>query len=156
MGKVKKLPKPFVKIKRLSRRKKMILLGEVKKHVRWKWERDMHANLKAAINFETLKITADPQIDIDYVKSMSAVSIYDCDYRTPTQENISEDSVHIRPDIMHKLGDLSINDETEGNCNVNAPQQDIGADILQKTFFLHINDNNEPNIYDRIRNIVML
>ncbi|XP_011686855.1 PREDICTED: uncharacterized protein LOC105449366 [Wasmannia auropunctata] len=158
MGKVKRIPKPIIKIKRLSRKRKMILLaGEVKKYVRWKWERDkMHAILEAPINFDTLKIMADPQVDIDYVRSMSVVSIYDRNYRSPIQENISEDSVHNRPDVMHKLNNLSISDESEGNYNVNAPQQDVGSDILQKTSFLHISDNNEPNIYDRIRNIVML
>lgn len=154
MGKIKRLPRPFIKIKRLSRKKKMILLNlEVKKYVRWKWDK-MHI-LEATINFNTLKITADPQMDIDYVRSMSTVSIYDHNYRSPIQENIFEDSVNIRFDMMHNLNHLSIADENEDNYNVNTPQQDIGSDILQKTSFLHISDRNEPNIYDRIRNIVM-
>jgi len=156
MGKMKRLPRLFIKIKRLSRRRKMILLGrEVKKYLRWKQDK-MHAILEATINFETLKITADPQVDINYIKSMSVMSIYDRNYRSPIQENISEDSVHFKPDVTHNLSNLSINDESEGNCNVNMLQQDIGSDILQKTSFLYISDNNEPNIYDRIRNIVML
>ncbi|XP_077271232.1 uncharacterized protein LOC143902318 [Temnothorax americanus] len=157
MGKMKKLPRPFIKIKRLSRRKKMILLSrEIKKYAHSKWEQDkMHANLEATTNFNMLKITADPQMDIDYVRSMSLVSIYDRNYRNPIQENISEDSVYIRFDVMHNLSNLSIDDGSEGTCNVNTPQQDIGSDILQKTSFLHISDSNEPNIYDRIRNIVM-
>ncbi|XP_071557270.1 uncharacterized protein [Temnothorax nylanderi] len=157
MGKMKKLPRPFIKIKRLSRRKKKILLSyEIKKYAHWKWEQDkMHANLEATINFNMLKITADPQMDIDYVRSMSLVSIYDRNYRNPIQENISEDSVHIRFDVMHNLSNLSIDDGSEGTCNVNTPQQDIGSDFLQKTSFLHISDSNESNIYDRIRNIVM-
>jgi len=156
MGKMKRLPRLFIKIKRLSRRRKMILLGrEVKKYLRWKQDK-MHAILEATINFETLKITADPQVDIDYIKSMSVMSIYDRNYRSPIQENISEDSVHFKPDVTDNLSNLSINDESEGNCNVNMLQQDIGSDILQKTSFLYISDNNEPNIYDRIRNIVML
>lgn len=154
---MKRIPRPFIKIKRLSRRKKTILLGhEVKKYVRWKLEQDkMHATLETTINFRTLKIVADPQVDIDYVKSMSTVSIYDRNYRSPVQENISEDSVHIRPDVTHELNNLSICDESEDNCNINVPQQDVGSDILQKTSFLYISDNNEPNIYDRIRNIIM-
>ncbi|TGZ43790.1 uncharacterized protein [Temnothorax longispinosus] len=159
MGKMKKLPRPFIKNKRLSRRKKMILLNhEIKKYAHWKWEQDkMHANLEATINFNMLKITADPQMDpqIDYVRSMSLMSIYDRNYRNPIQENIFEDSVHITFDVMHNLSNLSIDDGSEGTCNVNTPQQDIGSDILQKTSFLHISDCNEPNIYDRIRNIVM-
>lgn len=157
MGKMKRLPRPFIKIKRLSRKKKMILSHEVKKYERWKWERHkMHTILEATININALKITADLQMDIDYVRSMSMVSLYDHNYRNPRQENISEDSVHIRPDVMHNLSNLSIDDESEGVYDINTPQQDIGSDILQKTSFLHISDNNEPNIYDRIRNIVML
>lgn len=157
MGKIKRMPRPFIKIKRLSRRKKTMLLGhEIKKYVRWKLEQDkMHA-LETTINFRMLKIVADPQVDIDYVKSMSTVSIYDHNYRNPIQENISEDSVHIRPDVTHKLNNLSIIcDESEDNCNINVPQQDVESDILQKTSFLYISDNNEPNIYDRIKNIIM-
>ncbi|XP_012525979.1 uncharacterized protein LOC105830871 [Monomorium pharaonis] len=157
MGKIKRIPRPFIKIKRLSRRKKMILLArEAKTYVRWKWEWDkMHSTLEATINFGTLKITADPQIDIDYVRRMSIVSIYDRNYRNPTQENISEDSVHIRPDVTHKLDNLNVGDESEGICNVNTSQQDIESDILQRTSVLYIRDSNEPNIYDRIKNIIM-
>ncbi|KYN05393.1 hypothetical protein ALC62_03678 [Cyphomyrmex costatus] len=143
MGKLKRIPKPFIKIKRLSRKRKMILLAqEAKKYVRWKWEQNkMHAKLEATINFETLKITADPQVDIDYVRGMSVVSIYDRNYRSPIQENISEDSVHIRPDTMRQLNNLNISDESEDSYNVNAQQQDIESDVLQKTSFLYIRDN---------------
>ncbi|KYQ52086.1 hypothetical protein ALC60_08700 [Trachymyrmex zeteki] len=141
MGKLKRIPKPFIKIKRLSRKRKVIPLGqEIKKHVCWKWEREMHAKLEATINFETLKITADPQVDIDYVKSMSIMSIYDRNYRNPIQENISEDSVRIRSDMTHELNNLSII-ESEDNCILNECQRDIGSDILQKTSFLYISDN---------------
>ncbi|XP_018374469.1 PREDICTED: uncharacterized protein LOC108768516 [Trachymyrmex cornetzi] len=157
MGKLKRIPKPFIKIKRLLRKKKVIPLGqEIKKRVRWKGEREMHAKLEATINFETLKITADSLVDVDYTKSMSIMSIYDRNYRNPIQESISEDSVHIRSDMTHELNNLSIIDESEDDYIVNAPQRNIGSDILQKTSFLYISDNSEPNIYDRIRNIVML
>jgi len=157
MGKLKRIPKPFIKIKRLSRKRKVIPLDqEIKKHVRWKGKREMHAKLEATINFETLKITADPQVDVDYIKSMSIMSIYDRNYRNPLQENIFEDSMHIRSDMTHELNNLSIIDECEDDCIVNAPQRNIGSDILQKTSFLYISDSSEPNIYDRIRNIVML
>jgi len=157
MGKLKRIPKPFIKIKRLSRKRKVIPLDqEIKKHVRWKGKREMHAKLEATINFETLKITADPQVDVDYIKSMSIMSIYDRNYRSPLQENIFEDSMHIRSDMTHELNNLSIIDESEDDCIVNAPQRNIGSDILQKISFLYISDSSEPNIYDRIRNIVML
>ncbi|XP_011865674.1 PREDICTED: uncharacterized protein LOC105560831 [Vollenhovia emeryi] len=155
MGKTKRLPRPFIKIKRLSRRKKIILSCEVKKCVRWKRERDkMPAISEATINFNTLKIVADPQMDIDYIRSISLMSIYDRNYRGPVQESTSEDPVHIRSVVMHNLSNLSI-DENEGTYNANTPQQDIGSEILQKTSFLRISDINEPNIYDRIRNIVV-
>ncbi|XP_011060239.1 PREDICTED: uncharacterized protein LOC105149489 [Acromyrmex echinatior] len=155
MGKLKRIPKPFIKIKRLLRKRTIIPLGqEIKKHIRWKGEREMHTKL-ATINFETLKITADPQVDVDYIKSMSIMSIYDRNYRSPTQENISEDSMHIRSDMTHELNDLNIIDESENDCIVNMPQQNIGSDILQKTSFLYISDNSEPNMYDRMKNIVI-
>ncbi|KAL0103147.1 hypothetical protein PUN28_017462 [Cardiocondyla obscurior] len=156
MGKMKRLPRPVIKIKRLSRKKKMILQSnEVKKYVRWKWERHkMHAILDTAMHLNTLKITADPQIDIDFVREMSTVSIYDHDYRTPIQE-MPEDSVYVRSDVMRELNNLNIDHESEDNCNINIPQQDIESDILQKTSILYISDNNEPNMYDRISNIIL-
>ncbi|KAL6420210.1 hypothetical protein ACFW04_013827 [Cataglyphis niger] len=158
MGKMKRILRPFIKIKRLSRRKKLILLGrEIEKHIRWKWKRDkMHTILEtiATVNFNTLKITTDPDIDMDYIKAMSTVSIYDHNYRNPGQENISEVSIHIRPDVVRKLSNLDINDENETNCNAN-PQQDIGYDILQQTSYLRISDHNEPDINERIKNIIV-
>lgn len=137
----------------------MILLGrEIKKHIRWRWERDkMHATLEAiaTINLNALRITADPEIYIDCIRGMSTVSIYDHNYRSPIPENISEISVHIRPDVMRKFKNLDISDENEANIDANVPQQDIGYDILQQTSFLRISDNNEPDINERIRNIIV-
>lgn len=159
MGKMKRIPRPFIKIKRLSRRKKMILLGqEIKKYLRRKWERDKIRSILEAIatvDFKALKITADPEIDIDYVKKISTISIYDHIYRNPVQENISEDSIFVRPDVMHQFRNLGINDENERNCNVNSSHRDAVFDVSQKTFYLHISDNNEPDISDRIKNIVV-
>ncbi|XP_072749678.1 uncharacterized protein [Anoplolepis gracilipes] len=160
MGKMKRIPRPFIKIKRLSRRKKMILVGrEIKKHMRWRWERDkMHATLEAIamINLNTLRITTDSGIDyMDYIKGMSTISIYDHNYRSPTRENISEVTVHIRPDVTRKLSNLDISDENEANCNANPPQQDIGYDILEQTSYLRISDNNELDINERIKNIIV-
>ncbi|XP_029164016.1 uncharacterized protein LOC114935357 [Nylanderia fulva] len=160
MGKTKRIPRPFIKIKRLLRKRKMILLGhEIKKHVRWKWERDkMHSNLEsiATINLNALKITTDdPEIYVDCIRGMSTVSIYDRNYRNPMQENISEVSVHIRPDVTHKLNNLGIGDENESNCDANPPQQDIECDILQQTSILRISDINEPDINERMKNIIV-
>ncbi|XP_070154984.1 uncharacterized protein [Polyergus mexicanus] len=157
MGKMKRILRPLIKIKRLSRRKKLILLGrEIEKHIRW--ERDkMQTTLKAiaTVNLNTLRITANSDIDMDYIKAMSTVSIYDHNYRSPVQENISEVSIHIRPDVIHKLSNLDISDENETDCNANAPQQDIGYNILQQTSYLRISDNNEPDINERIKNIIV-
>lgn len=158
---MKVIQRPFVKIKRLSGRRKTILLRrEIETHLRRKWERDkMHAILEsvATINFKTLRITADPTIDVDYVKGMSAVSIYGHNYRRPMRENISEDSVHIRPDVTRKLGDLTIGDENGGDCkcDVSASQRHVEIDILQKTSSLRVSDRSEPSINDRVRNIVL-
>ncbi|KAM0734512.1 hypothetical protein ACS0PU_011983 [Formica fusca] len=159
MGKMKRILRPLIKIKRLSRRKKLILLGrEIEKHIRWRWERDkMQATLEAiaTVNLNTLRITANSDIDIDYIKGMSTVSIYDHNYRSPVQENISEVSIHIRPGMIRKLNNLDISDENETDCNANTPQQDIGYDILQQTSYLRISDNNEPDINERIKNIIV-
>lgn len=137
----------------------MILLGhEIKKHVRWKRERDkMHSTLEAiaTINLNALRITTDPEIYIDCIRGMSTVSIYDRNYRNPIQENISEVSVHIRPDVIRKLNNLDISDENETTCDANPPQQNIECDILQQTSILRISDINEPDINERIKNIVM-
>lgn len=159
MGKIKRIPRPFVKIKRLSRRKKMLQLGcEIKKELRWRWEQHkMDATLEAigTININALRISADPDIDMEYIKGMSTLSIYDRNYRNPIQENISEVSMYIRPDVMRKLNNLDISDENEANYNANTPQQDIEYDMLQQTSYLRISDINEPDINERIRNIIV-
>lgn len=137
----------------------MILLGcEIKKDIRRRWEQDkMHATLEAiaTININTLRISTGPDIDMDYIKDMSTLSIYDRNYRNPIQENISEISMYIRPDVMRKLSNLNISDENEANYNANTPQQDIGYDMLQQISYLRIGDINEPDINERIRNIIL-
>lgn len=157
MGKMKRIPRPFIKIKRLSRRKRNILLGrEIKKYVQQKWEREkIHSILEAiaTVNFKALKITGSSEID--HVKKISAISIYGHIYRNPVQENIFEDSIHVRPDVMRQLRNLDISDKNEENCNMNASHRDVVFDVSQKTFYLHINDSNEPDISDGIKNIVV-
>lgn len=156
---MKTAQRPFIKVNKLKRlsKKKRVMERVIRTHfLRRKWERDkkMHAVLESTVNFRALKITADPKIDVDYVRGMSTVSLYGHDYRNRTEENIAESSVHIRPDVTYRLSKLDIN-EDEGDCNVSAPQQDVELDVLQKTSRLLINDNNEQNIYDRIKNIVV-
>lgn len=138
----------------------MILLGhEIKKHVRWKRERDkMNSNLAtiATINLNALSITTDPEIYMDFIgRAMSTVSIYDSNYRNPIRENISEVSVHIRPDVIRKLNNLDISDENETTSDANPPQRNIESDILQQTSSLRISDINEPDINERIKNIIV-
>lgn len=138
----------------------MILLGcGIKKYIRRRWEQDrMHfATLEAiaTININALRISADPDLDMDYIKGMSTLSIYDRNYRNPMQENISEVSMYIRPDVMRKLSNLDISDESEANYNANTPQRDIGYDVLQQISYLRIGDINEPDINERIRNIIV-
>lgn len=155
---MKTVKKPYVKIKRLSRRRKIVLLyREIKTYVWQQLKRDKlytTLNIVNIININALKITADPEIDVDYVKSMSAISIYGHDYRYPIEEKVFESSVYIRPDVMCKLSNLNINDEDEENLNTTS-EQVIEHDILQSTSCLRISDKDERNIYERLKSIVV-
>ncbi|KAL2720154.1 selenocysteine insertion sequence-binding protein 2-like isoform X1 [Vespula squamosa] len=105
-----------------------------------------------SINFNNLKIKSGPEVDIDYVKLMSTLTVYDRDYRNNIVENISEDSVQFRPDLTQKLDELKISDEKDKNISSapyrNAYENTNDLNVLQNNLSLTDEDNVDikPNI----------
>ncbi|XP_015173326.1 PREDICTED: selenocysteine insertion sequence-binding protein 2-like isoform X2 [Polistes dominula] len=101
------------------------------------------------INFNSLKIKSDPKIDIDYVKRMSTLNIYDKDYRHSIGENISEDTVQHRPDLTQKFDQLNIsNVQNEHICispneNSTFAVNDLGVSLNSNLSF---NDENNVDV----------
>ncbi|KAH0948117.1 hypothetical protein HN011_011974 [Eciton burchellii] len=129
------------KTKRLSRKKRTIKNYKIKQRKKWK-SKEIHFGLDTidTIDIKALKISENREVDIDYVKGMSAISLYGHNYRDLIQEDIFEE-VSIRFNIIHKLSNLDINNKGEESCNVHISQQNIGFDIIQSTSCLFIKDN---------------
>lgn len=92
---------------------------------------------------KTLTLRPDPKIDVDFSKKMSALSIYSHSFRNSVNENMSEDSVYARPDVIFKLDNLNISDEHEEECNVNASQQDVDISVSRGVSCLYISNTNK-------------
>ncbi|XP_032665808.1 uncharacterized protein LOC116841675 [Odontomachus brunneus] len=135
---------------RFSKKKTFRLDREFKKRLRRNLELgDLH------FFWNAVKIKADPKIDVDFTKGMSALSIYGHDYRTPVSENVPESSLYIKPDIISKLNKLNISDKNEEDCNANIPQQDNEINITQGVSCLSISDVNLKTLYDKLENLDM-
>lgn len=147
-----------IKFKKPSKLKKAIVL-ERWNNMKMKYQDDMNTkkikeNIISvnSINFNTLKIKSDPEVDIDYVKLMSTLTVYDRDYRTTIEENISEDTVQFRPDLTQKLDDLKISDVKDKNISIapyrNAFDDTNDLNVLQRNLSLTDEDNVDikPNI----------
>lgn len=100
-------------------------------------EKQLFSSMKA------LKLRSDPEIDVDFTKKMSALSIYGHNFRNSVNINISENSVHARPDVIFKLNNLNINDEHEEECNVNISQQDIDINVSRGISCLYTSNINK-------------
>ncbi|KZC12447.1 PREDICTED: uncharacterized protein LOC107190513 [Dufourea novaeangliae] len=111
-----------------------------------------------AINFNALKITSDPEMD--YVKRMCTMTLYSKDYRQRNAQNISDNSVCYRPDIIDKINTLhiqrkSILNTLTGNSSSYNPFQfnnsTVENDIAQKTRSLQIKDDIKEEIKQEIK-----
>ncbi|CAK9824575.1 Selenocysteine insertion sequence-binding protein 2-like [Anthophora retusa] len=103
-----------------------------------------------AINFNALKITADPEIDVDYTRGMCTMTLYGNDYRVRNEINISDDTLCHRPDVIDKINNLKIQGRqltyrVTGDCNqmqFPQPQTDaIENDIADQILSLKIEED---------------
>lgn len=142
---IKKVKKYNIKPKNLSSLKRKILLERCFNRQRKRRLKKIEGNVVDvnSINFDTLKIKSDPEIDIDYIKRMSTLTVYDTDYRNSKEENIPEDTVQYRPDITKKLDDLwisNINTNISTTSYVNALDNTDDLNILQSALSLKSED----------------
>lgn len=138
----------IVKIKRLSKQQKTFRLS---RKLKKKLQRGLDLDLQFFWN--TLKIKADPTIDINFTKGMSALSLYSHNFQTSVSENISESSVYFRPDVIFKLSNLNISDKDEEECKASVSQQDKEISISQEISCLRISDINLKSLYDKLWNL---
>lgn len=149
------------KDKKPSKLKRIILLNrdmraQINMQKREVFEREkMQAICKDidAINFNALKITADPEVDVDYVKHMCTMTLYGKEYGSRGTENILESSVYHRPDIIEKLNNLRIqgnyvSNKLTGNSNTQNPYQfdEDENDIIKHTLSLEIKEDIKQEI----------
>ncbi|XP_035728928.1 selenocysteine insertion sequence-binding protein 2-like isoform X1 [Vespa mandarinia] len=147
-----------IKFKKPSRLKRTIIL-ERWNNMKMKYQDEINTRkIKEnvinvnSINLNTLKIKSDPEVDVDYVKLMSTLTVYDRDYRNTIVENISEDSVQFRPDLTQKLDELKISDVKDKNISTapyrNAFNNTNDLNVLQRNLSLTDEDNVDikPNI----------
>ncbi|CAK9824574.1 Selenocysteine insertion sequence-binding protein 2-like [Anthophora retusa] len=81
-----------------------------------------------AINFNALKITADPEIDVDYTRGMCTMTLYGNDYRVRNEINISDDTLCHRPDFPQPQTDAIENDIADQILSLK-----IEEDVKQET-----------------------
>lgn len=106
-----------------------------------------------SINLNRLKIQSDPKVDINYVKRMSTLNVYDTNYRHSIAENISEDTVQYCPDLTQKLDELKISNVQDQNICI-SPYRNSVVDINDLNVSLNLNlsltdennVDNKPNI----------
>lgn len=103
-----------------------------------------------AMNFDALKITADPETNIDYVRNMWTMTLYDKDHRNVNEINISDNTLSHRPDVIGKINNLGIQGRRLTNRLVGRNSRTnfsdlvsdiIENDIVKQTLSLHIADD---------------
>ncbi|XP_076650331.1 uncharacterized protein LOC143357682 [Halictus rubicundus] len=164
---LRKVRVPISKDKKPSKLKRVILSNrymrvQINVQKREEFER---AKLQAickdvdAIDFDSLSITADPEIDVDCVNHMCTMTLYDKDYREKNEENMSETSVDYRPDIIRKIRDCHIRNRptlntlmaNNGRCNTFQINDDeFEDDIVNQTLSLEIKDDIKQEIKQEI------
>ncbi|XP_076296040.1 uncharacterized protein LOC143216653 [Lasioglossum baleicum] len=164
---LRKVRAPISKDKKPSKLKRIILCNrdmrvQINVQKREEFERGkVHAICKDvdAIDFNSLRITADPEIDVDCVNRMCTMTLYNKDYRERSEESTSETSVYYRPDIIRKTSDLRIRKRStlntsianSGRCNPFQVNDDvIEDDIVNQTLSLAIKDDIKQEIKQEI------
>lgn len=134
------------KPKDYSRLKQIILINrDIKANMRKLESEQMDVATKEINdNFDALKISTGSEPDVNYIKRLSELSLYDKNYRNPKQENITDGSVQDRPDITDKFNKLFIKKTQEKPpINWQNPVEMCvdECDIAEKTRRLKINDD---------------
>lgn len=158
----------IAKNKRLSRLKKLILLHDPKRINAEKRE-EFELRKKEAIcrevdtiNFNALKITPDPGIDVNYVRNMCTMTLYDKNYRTMNEIGISDDIVCHRPDMIQKISKLKIQGGRLANRLIESSNPSefshldidvIENDIIKQTLSLKIEDGIKQEVLPQITEI---
>ncbi|XP_033341025.2 uncharacterized protein LOC117229008 [Megalopta genalis] len=164
---LRKVRIPISKDKKPSKLKRIILCNrdmkvQINVQKREEFER---AKVKAickdvdAINFNSLKITADREIDVNCVNHMCTMTLYDNDYRLKNEQNISDSSVYYRPDIIKKISDLRIQNrpmistliETNDRRNPFQINDDVENDIVKQTLSLQIKEDIKQEIKQEVQ-----
>ncbi|KAI4493968.1 hypothetical protein M0802_009344 [Mischocyttarus mexicanus] len=147
-----------ITLKKQSKLKRTII-GERRNNMKMKHQADDNAyKIKEKfvnannINLNSLKIQSDPKVDINYVKHMSTLNVYDTNYRDSVVDNISEDTVQYRPDLTQKLNELRISNVQDKNIFISPYRNSVDTNNLNGLLNLNlsITDKNnvdiEPNI----------
>ncbi|XP_078032522.1 uncharacterized protein LOC144467542 [Augochlora pura] len=164
---LRKVRVPISKDKKPSRLKRIILFNrdmkvQINVQKREEFERakvDAICKDVDAINFNSLKITADREIDVDCVNNMCTMTLYDNDYRLRSEENMSDSSVYYRPDIIKKISDLRIQNRSMINTLIGTNDRrnpfqitnDVENDIIKQTLSLQINEDIKQEIKREIQ-----
>ncbi|KAG7190658.1 hypothetical protein KM043_006739 [Ampulex compressa] len=108
-----------------------------------------------SIDFGSLKITADPQIDSDYVRRMSELTFYGTDYRTLNEQNILDSLVLQKSDILAGFNNLHIGRKMQRNNMIgfdrNCAEETknvLENEILPSTVSLRIDDNIKQEVVE--------
>lgn len=100
-----------------------------------------------AMNFDALKITANPETNIDYIRNMWAMTLYDKDHRNVNEISISDNTLSHRPDVIGKINNLGIQGRPLTNRLVGRNNRTnfsdlvsdiVENDIVKQTLSLHI------------------
>ncbi|KAF3429237.1 hypothetical protein E2986_00727 [Frieseomelitta varia] len=107
------------------------------------------------INFNALKITTDPETDVDCIKNMWTMTLYGKNYRNINEINISDNTLSHRSDVIGKINDLGIQGRQLTNKLVarnnrthfsNFISDIIENDIAKQTRSLHIKEDVKPEV----------
>ncbi|XP_017891498.1 uncharacterized protein LOC108631841 [Ceratina calcarata] len=150
-----------MKDKRVLKLKRLTLVHNTKRMYTEKREEFERKKRKAicrdvdTINFNALKITPDPEIDVNYVKNMCTMTLHDKNYRAVKVIGISGDTACHRPGMIQKINNLRIREGRLANRSIeNANPSDfshldidvIENDIVKQTLSLRIEDGIKQEI----------
>nr|XP_012145815.1 PREDICTED: uncharacterized protein LOC100880499 isoform X3 [Megachile rotundata] len=153
----------ILKDKKPSKLKKIILLNRnIKAQINIQKREDFErAKMEAVckdvdtLNFNSLKITTDPDTDPNYVRRMCTMTLYDKDYRDKNTNDVFESCIYYRPDIIEQINNLHIQGRQLPNRLLgNTDRQDlprfdtnvIENDIVPQTLSFELNDDIKEEI----------